>query len=178
LLPRARFFTFVTFASNSDGRLGESISARCGGQDEIDNGVLSIREAGSREYRFSSKFGRRIFRRTILFLGNDSPSVDERRCRWPRSRCPPDRLGVTCYRRAKWRLASWRTRKYHSRWNARRWPSPARGRRLAERGYDCCWGSEVSRLSFWPSYPLPRMISTTPECEPRDALTLKETEIV
>lgn len=48
-------FTLVTFASNSDGRLGESISARRGGQNEIDNGAQSIREAGSREYRFSSR---------------------------------------------------------------------------------------------------------------------------
>jgi len=111
----------------------------------------------------------------ILFLGNDSPSADERRRRWPRSRCPPSRPGATCCRQGCGGscLAS-RGMKRHCRQNARSRSSPARGRQSAKRGCDCCWDSGASTRSSWPSCPPPRKTSTTSGCGPRGASILRE----
>jgi len=111
----------------------------------------------------------------ILFLGNDSPSADERRRRWPRSRCPPSRPGATCCRQGCGGscLAS-RGMKRHCRQNARSRSSPVRGRQSAKRGCDCCWDSGASTRSSWPSCPPPRKTSTTSGCGPRGASILRE----
>lgn len=150
---------------------------RDGGQEEIDSSVRFhpfAKKARANIDFHRAKFSRRIFRRTILFLGNDSPSVDERRRRWPRSRCPLDQPNATCCCRAKWCPVSRRTWKYYRCQDARHQQCLARNRRSAERDCGCYLDFEGSKLSFSLSYLPPRMTSMTPEFGLRDALILKE----